>query len=151
MGEHVFLRVTPTKGVGKVLKVKKLTPRFIGPYEVLERIGEVAYRIALPPLLANLHNVFHVSQLRRYIHDPSHVIAADAVQLKDNLTFEALPKRIEDRRVKQLRGKELPLVKVIWSGATEESATWELESKMKELYPQLFVPGTCEFRGRNSL
>ena len=96
-----------------MLKAKKLTPRFIGPYEVLERIGEVAYRIALPPPLANLPNVFHVSQLRRYIHDPSHVIAADTVQLKDNLTFEALPKRIEDRRVKKLRGKELPLAKVI--------------------------------------
>ena len=95
--------------------------------------------------LHNLHNVFHVSQLRRYIHDPSHVIAADTVRLKDNLTFEALPKRIEDQRIKQLRGKELPLVKVIWSGATEESATWELESKMKELYPQLFVSGTLNF------
>ena len=92
-----------------------------------------------------------MSQLQKYVHNPSHVIAADAMQRKDNLILEALPKRIENRRVKQLRGKGLPLVKVIWSGATEESPIWELESKMRELYPQLFIPGTCEFRGRNSL
>ena len=72
--EHVFLRVTPITGVGRALKSRKLTPRFIGPYQISERVGEVAYQIALPPSLSNLHDVFHVSQLRRYIADPSHVV-----------------------------------------------------------------------------
>ncbi|MCI29501.1 hypothetical protein A2U01_0050710, partial [Trifolium medium] len=64
-GDHVFLRVTSTTGVGRALKLKKLTSRFIGPYKILERIGKVAYQIALPPSLSNLHDVFHVSQLRK--------------------------------------------------------------------------------------
>ncbi|KAE9588651.1 putative nucleotidyltransferase, Ribonuclease H [Lupinus albus] len=76
-GDHVFMRVVPTTGIGMILKTRKLTPRFIGPYPILKRIGPVAYQIALPPLLSNLHNVFHVSQLRKYIGDPSHVIEPD--------------------------------------------------------------------------
>jgi len=98
----------------------------------------VAYQIALPPSLSNLHNVFHVSQLHKYIHDPSHVIELDDVQVKENLTYETLPLRIEDRRTKHLRGKEILLVKVIWEGASGEDATWELESQMREAHPSLF-------------
>jgi hypothetical protein len=138
-GDHVFLRVTPITGVGRALKSKKLTPRFIGPYQILERIGEVAYRVALPPSLANLHEVFHVSQLRRYIHDPSHVVQVDDVQVRDNLTVETSPMRIEDRELKQLRGKEIALVKVAWGGPAGGNVTWELESQMKESYPELFA------------
>ncbi|KAI5436027.1 hypothetical protein KIW84_022457 [Lathyrus oleraceus] len=121
------------------LKSKKLTPRFIGPYQILERIGEVAYRIALPPSLANLHEVFHVSQLRRYIPDPSHVVQVDDVQVRDNLTVKTSPMRIEDRELKQLRGKEIALVKVAWGGPAGGNVTWELESHMKESYPELFA------------
>jgi len=138
-GDHVFLRVTPVTGVGRALKSKKLTPRFIGPYQISERIGTVAYRVGLPPHLSNLHDVFHVSQLRKYVSDPSHVIPRDDVQVRDNLTVETLPVRIEGREVKRLRGKEISLVKVVWGGATGESLTWELESKMLESYPELFV------------
>ena len=108
-------------GVGRALKSKKLTPRFIGPYQILERVGTVAYRVGLPPHLSNLHDVFHVSQLRKYVADPSHVIPRDDVQVRDNLTVETLPLRIEDRKVKKLRGKEIPLVKVVWGGVTGES------------------------------
>ncbi|KAK2420476.1 hypothetical protein QL285_031201 [Trifolium repens] len=136
-GDHVFLRVTPTTGVGRALKAKKLTPRFIGPYQILERIGKVAYRIALPPVLSLIHDVFHVSQLRKYTPDPSHVITPDDIQLRDNLSFEVPPIKIADRKMKRLRTKEIPLVKVIWNEATGDT-TWELESKMKELYPSLF-------------
>ncbi|KAK2427510.1 hypothetical protein QL285_026084 [Trifolium repens] len=136
-GDHVFLRVTPTTGVGRALKAKKLTPKFIGPYQILERIGKVAYRIALPPVLSLIHDVFHVSQLRKYTPDPSHVITPDDIQLRDNLSFEVPPIKIADRKMKCLRTKEIPLVKVIWNEATGDT-TWELESKMKELYPSLF-------------
>ncbi|KAK2417415.1 putative mitochondrial protein [Trifolium repens] len=136
-GDHVFLRVTPTTGVGRALKAKKLTPKFIGPYQITERIGKVAYRIALPPVLSLIHDVFHVSQLRKYTPDPSHVITPDDIQLRDNLSFEVPPIKIADRKMKRLRTKEIPLVKVIWNEATGDT-TWELESKMKELYPSLF-------------
>ncbi|XP_006589980.1 uncharacterized protein [Glycine max] len=97
VGDHVFLRVTLWTGVGRALKSRKLTPRFIGPFQILKRVGPVAYQISLPPSLSNLHNVFHVSQLRKYIHDPSHVVELDDVQVKENLTYETLPLRIEDR------------------------------------------------------
>ena len=72
-----------------------------------------------------------MSQLHKYIHDPSHVIELDDVQVKENLTYETLPLRIEDRRTKHLRGKEIPLVKVIWGGASGDDATRELESQMR--------------------
>jgi len=105
----------------------------------LERVGTVAYRVGLPPHLSNLHDVFHVSQLRKYVPDPSHVIPRDDVQVRDNLTIETLLVRIEGRKVMKLRGKEIPLVKVVWGGVAGESLTWELESKMLESYPELFA------------
>lgn len=135
----MFLRVTLVTGVGRALKSKKLTPRFIGPYQISERVGTVAYRVCLPPHLSNLHDVFHVSQLRKYVADPSHVIPRDDVQVRDNLTIETLPLRIEGPEMKKLRGKEIPLVKVVWGGAADESLTWELESKMMESYQELFA------------
>ena len=95
--------------------------------------------MGLPPHLSNLHDVFHVLQLQKYVPDPSHVIQRDDVQVGDNLTVETLPVRIEGREVKHLRGKEIPLVKVVWEGATGESLTWELKSKMLESYPELFA------------
>jgi hypothetical protein len=72
--------------VGRALKSKKLTSKFIGPYQILRRIGNVAYKIALPPSLSNLHDVFHVSQLRKYVSDPSYVIESDDVQVRENLS-----------------------------------------------------------------
>ncbi|GAU25740.1 hypothetical protein TSUD_216710 [Trifolium subterraneum] len=140
-GDHVFLRVTSTTGVGRALKSKKLTSKFIGPYQISERIGKVAYRIALPITLSNLHDVFHVSQLRKYVSDPCHVIESDDIQVKDNLTIETVPLRVEGREVKKLRNKEIASVKVIWGGPAGENATWELENKMKSSYPDLFSGG----------
>ena len=77
VGDHVFMRVTPTKGVGRAIKSRKLSPKFVGPCQILRKIRPVAYEIALPLQLANLHNVFHVSQLRKYVPDSSHVLEMD--------------------------------------------------------------------------
>ena len=88
VGDHVFLRVSPTKGVMRFGIKGKLSPRFIGPFEVLERVGEVAYRLALPPMLAGVHNVFHVSMLRKYVPDGNHVVAYEPLQLREDLTYE---------------------------------------------------------------
>ena len=146
VGNHMFLRVNPLTGVGRALKCRKLTPRFVGPFEIVEKVEAVAYRIALPPSLSNLHYVFHVSQLRKYVYDESHVIQVDELEVRDILTIETWPVRIEDREVTRLRGKEIVLVKVIWVGPTGESATWESESRMKVSYPELFSSGN--FRGQ---
>jgi len=101
--------------------------------------------VALPPSLSNLHSVFHISQLRKYVHDPSHMIELDNFQVKENLTYETQPLRIDDRMVKQLRGKEISLVKVVWRSASDEDATWELEGQMRDAYPTLFDTG--KFQG----
>jgi len=108
MCEHVFLRVTPFTSVGKALKSKKLTLKFTGPYQILRRMGHTAYEVALPPPLANIHNIFHVSQLRKYISHPSHILEYDSIQVKENLWFEVKPIRILDSQVKQLRGRSIP-------------------------------------------
>ena len=114
--------------------------------QFLESSIRCAGQIVLPPSLSNLHNVFHVSQLRKYIHDPSHVVKLDVVQVKENLAYETLPLRIKDKRTKHLRGKEISLLKVILGGALGEDTMWELESQMREAYPALFQPR--KFRGR---
>ncbi|MCI43372.1 hypothetical protein A2U01_0064609, partial [Trifolium medium] len=90
---------------------------------ILKRIGKVAYRIALPPSLSNPHDVFHVSQLRKYVWDPSHVIESDELQVKGNLTVKTLPLRIEEREVKRLRNNDISSVKVIWGRPAGEYAT----------------------------
>ena len=145
-GDHIFLRVNPVTGVGRALKCRKLTSRFVGPFEIIEKVGVVAYRIALPPSLSNLHDVFHVSQLRKYVYDAFHVIQVDDFEVRDNLSVETRPVRIEDRKMKRLRGKEIVLVKVIWVGLTGKCATWKLENRMTVSYPELFPSGN--FRGR---
>nr|KYP49956.1 Transposon Ty3-G Gag-Pol polyprotein [Cajanus cajan] len=147
-GEHVFLKVTLTSGVGKALKARKLTPRFVGPYQIIQRVGPVAYRLALPPFLSNLHDVFHVSQLRKYVYVPSHVVELDDVQVKENLTFEKLPVVVVDHKLKELRGKSIALVKVLWDAANGE-ATWEVEQQCREQYPFLF-PSKSVFGDENS-
>ncbi|KAK4263834.1 hypothetical protein QN277_018714 [Acacia crassicarpa] len=139
VGDHVFLKVSPVTGIGRSIKAKKLTPRFIGPYEILERIGPVAYRIALPPHLSQVHDVFHVSQLKKYHPDPSHVIEPEKIELRENLTYIAEPERILDVHDKQLRKKTIRLVKVLWKGMTPGDATWETEERMRRDFPNLFA------------
>ena len=138
VGDHVFLRVTPWTGLVEHWNPEKSHLALSVFSKFLKRVDPVAYQIALPPSHSNLHNVFHVPQLRKYLHDQSHVIELDDVQVKDTLTYEILPLRIEDRWTKHLRGKEIPLVKVIWRGASRENAMWELESQMRAAYPSLF-------------
>ncbi|XP_028765326.1 uncharacterized protein LOC114723301, partial [Neltuma alba] len=124
-------------GIGRSIKAKKLSPRFMGPYEILARVGEVAYQIALPPQLDRVHNVFHVSQLKKYQPDPSHIIEPEEVELRENLTYRTEPERIADVKEKQLRNKTIRLVKVIWKGMAPGDATWETEEKMRQS-PHLF-------------
>ncbi|KAM6590683.1 hypothetical protein CsatA_013288 [Cannabis sativa] len=140
VGDHVFLRVTPRKGlsVKRFGKRGKLSPRYVGPFQILDRVGSVAYRIALPPSLAGVHNVFHVSQLRKYVSDPSHVLSYETLGLQEDLSYNERPVKILDQKDKILRNKTITLVKVLWRNSVVEEATWELESDMREQYPELF-------------
>ncbi|KAL5861808.1 hypothetical protein ACOSQ4_003104 [Xanthoceras sorbifolium] len=138
VGEKVFLKVSPWKKALRFGRKGKLSPRFIGPYEIIERVGPVAYRLALPPELEKIHNVFHVSILRRYRSDPSHRVQADSIDIRPDLTYEEEPVQILDREIKELRNKRIPLVKVLWRNHNVEEATWESEEIMIQQYPQLF-------------
>ena len=141
MGDTVFLKVSPWKKIIGFGQKGKLSPRFIGPYEILERIGLVAYRLALPPELTKLHDVFHVSMLWRYRSDESHILPVQEIQVQEDLSYDEEPKTILAREVKQLWNKQVPLVKVLWQHNCREEATWEPEVTMRVQYPQLFKSG----------
>ena len=138
VGDYVFLKVTPMRGVTRFGVKGKLAPRYVGPFEVIERIGEVAYRLHLPAHLGHVHNVFHVSMLRKYTPDPSHVIEYETIPLQEDVTYEEQHVRILARELKVLRNREIPVVKVLWRNHREDEATWELESEMYMKYPHLF-------------
>ena len=125
MGDNVFLKVSSWRKFLRFGKKGKLSPRFIGPYEILERIGHVAYRLELPPELVKLYNVFHVSILRRYYSDESHILPVQEIQVQADLSYDEEPKAIMAREVKQLWNKKVPLVKVFWQHHSREEATWE--------------------------
>ncbi|GKU88816.1 hypothetical protein SLEP1_g3034 [Rubroshorea leprosula] len=116
----------------------KLSPRYIGPYPILERIGEVAYKLELPGNLAGVHDVFHVSSLRKYVPDPSHIINPKPIQLREDLTYDEHPIRILDFKERMMRRRTILFVKVLWDNHSIEEATWELESKMRQEHPHLF-------------
>jgi hypothetical protein len=150
VGDHVFLKVSPWKRVMRFGKKGKLSPRYIGPYEILDRIGTVAYRLALPPSLSHVHDVFHVSLLRKYVRDESHIIHHEPIQLDANLSYEEQPIEILDRKEQILRTKVIPLVKVLWRNHLIEEATWEPEEAMKRNYPHLFGQSGMRIQGLNS-
>ena len=113
VGGHVFLKVMPKGGVVRFGKRGKLSQRFIGPFEVLERIGTVAYRLALPPSTTSVHEVFHVSMLRKYTPDPAHVMDWGQIEVDTDGTFEEGPVCIVDCRDQVLRRKTVRLVRVL--------------------------------------
>jgi len=109
VGENVLLKVSPTKGVRRFGKKGKLSPRYIGPYEILERIGNLAYRLALPIELDKVHNVFHVSQLKRYVPDASHVLEPEELEMYDSLAYEERPIRILDSKTRNTSRKSVKM------------------------------------------
>ena len=136
--DRVFLKLSPWKGVVHFGKRGKLNPRYIGPFEIVERIGLVAYRLDLPEEFSRVHNVFHISMLRKYIPDPSHVLETQEIELRDDLSYEEQPVQILGREEKELRNKTISLVKVLWRNHLVEEATWKREDQMRSQYPHLF-------------
>ena len=117
---------------------RKLSPRFMEQFEVLERVGTLAYKVALSPSSSKIHNVFHVLTLRKYIYDPSHILELESIQISEDLTYEEVLVQIVDVMDKVLRHAVVKLVKIQWSNHSIREATWELEEEMREKYPHLF-------------
>ncbi|KAK6148321.1 hypothetical protein DH2020_019233 [Rehmannia glutinosa] len=139
VGNEVFLRLSPRKGLINPKKGGKLSPRYVGPYKILQRIGKLAYRLELPAPYAGMHDVFHVSRLKKYQPDPKHIITRDTPPLMENLSYSERPIRIIDQQVRYLRKREIPMVKVVWQNHNrDEDATWEMEEDIRNQYPELF-------------
>ena len=116
----------------------KLSPRYIGPFEVVNRIGAVAYKLALPSSLEGVHDVFHVSELRKYVPYEKHILDYSELTLRLDLSYEVQPVAILDNREKVLKNKMISLVRVSWDPNSPGDSTWELEEEVREKYPYLF-------------
>ena len=138
VGDHVFLKMMPNRGVVRFNKRGKLSPRFIGPFEILERIGTVAYRLALPPSMSGVHEVFQFSMLLKYTPDLAHVVDWGQIEIDTDGTFEEGLVCIVDSRDRVLRRKTVRLVRVLWQHCGVEESTWEREDTMRATYPFLF-------------
>ncbi|GJU76534.1 reverse transcriptase domain-containing protein [Tanacetum coccineum] len=139
VGDRVMLKVSPWKGVIRFGKKGKLAPRYVGPFEILERIGLVAYRLRLPEELSGVHDTFHVSNLKKCLADASLHVPLDEIKVDKTLRFVEEPVEIMDREVKSLKRSKIALVKVRWNSKRGPEFTWEREDYMKSKYPQLFV------------
>ena len=128
----------PKRGMVRFGKREKLSPRFVGSFEILERVGTVAYRLALPPSMSGVHEAFHVSMLRKYTPDQAHVVDWRQIEVDTNGTFEEGPVCILDSRDQVLRCKTVRLVRVLWRHYGVEEPKWEREDTMRATYPFLF-------------
>ena len=128
----------PKRGVVRFGKRGKLSPRFIGLFEILERMGTISYQLALPPSMSGVHEVFHVSMLRRYTPDPAHVVDWGQIEIDTGGTFEEGPVCIVDSRDRVLQRKIVRLVRVLWRRRGVEESTWESQDMMRATYPFLF-------------
>ena len=134
----VLLKVSPMKGVVRFGKKGKLAPRYIGPYEIVQKLSDVTYRLNLPMSMERIHPVFHISMLRKYVSDPSKVIREPEFEISQDLSYIEQPMRILDTQTKKLRNKEIPMVKVLWNHHNVEECTWETRESMIQQYPHLF-------------
>nr|GFA81299.1 reverse transcriptase domain-containing protein [Tanacetum cinerariifolium] len=155
VGDKVLLKVSPKKGVVRFGKSSKLSPRYVGVIEIVERVGLVAYQLRLPKELVGIHDTFHVSNLKKCLAHVNLHVPLDEVNVDDKLRFVEEPIEIWDRRVKKLKRRWMPIVKVRWNSRRGPEFTWEQEDEMKHKYPHLFASATVgratEISRRNSL
>ena len=125
MGDYVYLKVSPMKGVQRFGVKRKLAPRYVGPYKIIEWKENVAYKLQLPPEMSAIFNVFHVSQLKRCLRIPEEAIAPTNIKLQSDLTYEEKPIRVLEEMERVTRSKVIKLYKVVWNNHSEQDAMWE--------------------------
>ncbi|CAH1438310.1 unnamed protein product [Lactuca virosa] len=139
VGDMVLLKVSPWKGVIRFRKRGKLVPQYIRPFRIIVRVGKVAYRLDFPEELRQIHSTFHVSQLQKCILDEDAVVSLDDIQVDERPNYVEHPVAILERKIKVMRNKEIPLVKVQWQHRIGFEWTLKPEAEMREHYPDLFA------------
>ena len=133
MGDYVYLKVSPMRGVQRFGVKRKLAPRYVGPYKIIERKGNVTYKLQLPLEMSTIFDAFHVSQLKRCLRIPEEAIAPTNINLQSDLTYEEKPIRVLEVMERVTRSKVIKFYKVVWNNHSEQDATWE-----RELYPVFY-------------
>jgi hypothetical protein len=141
VGDFVYLKVSPTKGVQRFGIKGKLAPRYIGPYEIREACRPVGYILKLPPKMSAIHNVFHVSQLKKCVRLPTEIIAEPEVEIEPDLSYQEYPSKVLDCKERSTRAKSIKMYKIQWSNHLEEEATWEIEEFLCSNFPDYLPKG----------
>jgi hypothetical protein len=149
VGDFVYLKVSPMRGLCRFKVQGKLAPRFIGLFKILEKRGEVAYQLELPSQFSDVHDVFHVSQLKKCLRVPEEQIPMEDLDAKEDLSYQEYPVKILETSERVTQNKKIKMCKVQWSHHTEEEATWEREEELKVEFPSFFFDPS-ESRGRDS-
>ncbi|GJS64282.1 hypothetical protein Tco_0678846 [Tanacetum coccineum] len=139
VGDCVLLKVSPWKGVVRFRRKGKLAPQYVGPFEILERVRPVAYRLRLPHELSSIHDMFNVSNLKKCLADVILQVPLEEIEIDDKLHFIEEPVEIVDKEVKKLKRKRIPIVKVCWNSQHGAEFTWEREDQFKAKYSHLFA------------
>jgi hypothetical protein len=137
--DHVYLWVSPMKSVRRFGIKGKLAPRYIGPYPIIDKYGPTSYQVGLPVKLSGVHNVFHVSQLKRCLKPPTEVVIEDTIPLEPDLTYKTYPIKILDQQDWVTCNKTTRFYKIKWNDNSKDEATWEREEFMRSNYPE-FLP-----------
>lgn len=138
VGDRVMLKVSPWKGVIRFRKRGKLSPRYIGPFKIIERVGKVAYRLQLPEEMSGIHNTFHVSHLRKCLVDETAYVPLNEIEVDNRLNYIEEPIAIVDREVRRIKNRDVKFVKIQWRHRKETDCTWEKEEDMIKYYPTFF-------------
>jgi hypothetical protein len=141
VGDHVYLKVSPTKGVQRFGIKGKLAPRYIGPYEVKETCGPVAYQLKLPPHMSAVHDVFHVSQLRKCVRLLTEVLPELELEIEPYLSYQEHPIKVLDQKERSTRARSIQMYKVQWSNHSVEEAMWETEDSLCSRFPDFLPKG----------
>ena len=132
-------KVTPFKGTQRFQEKGNLAPRYVGPFQILARRGTVAYQLELPQSLSTIHDVFHVSQLKKCLRVPMEATNYEDLDVQPSLSYKEHPIRILDRAERKTRNKTTKFEKVQWSRHSEQEATWEQEDQLRQHYPELLM------------
>jgi hypothetical protein len=136
----MYLKVSPMKGIKRFGVKGKLAPRYIEQFSILEKCGTVAYKLDLPPSLARVHNIFHMSQLKKCLKAPVDVVLPVVTPLEADLSYPKHPIKILDQKDRVTRRKTIKFFKIQWSNHSEEEATWESEDFLRSRHPDFMLP-----------